>query len=74
MGRPIVPQCQRFPAHSVGPDAAVWATPISARSNGVAIYIGDWAVAQVWVFWIAPIVGAVVGAALYRFVGGTRTT
>jgi aquaporin Z len=39
-----------------------------ARSTGVAIYVGGWAVAQLWLFWIAPIVGAVLGAAVYRFI------
>jgi hypothetical protein len=33
-----------------------------ARSTGVALYVGDWAVAQLWLFWLAPIVGAVLGA------------
>lgn len=40
-----------------------------ARSTGVAIFVGDWAVAQLWLFWLAPIVGAVVGAAIYRMIG-----
>jgi aquaporin Z len=39
-----------------------------ARSTGVAIYVGGWAVAQLWMFWIAPIVGAVMGAAVYGFI------
>jgi aquaporin Z len=37
-----------------------------ARSTGVALYVGDWAVAQLWLFWLAPIVGAVLGALVYR--------
>ena len=41
-----------------------------ARSTGVAVYVGGWAVAQLWLFWLAPIVGAVLGAAAYRFIGG----
>ena len=41
-----------------------------ARSTGVAIFIGDWAVAQLWLFWVAPIVGGVLGATIYRFIGG----
>jgi aquaporin Z len=41
-----------------------------ARSTGVAVYVGGWAVAQLWLFWVAPIVGARLGAAAYRFVGG----
>ena len=40
-----------------------------ARSTGVALFVGDWAVAQLWLFWVAPIVGAVIGAGLYRFIG-----
>jgi aquaporin Z len=42
-----------------------------ARSTGVALYVGDWAIAQLWLFWIAPIVGAALGAALYRFIGAS---
>ncbi|CAM5785331.1 aquaporin Z [Rhizobacter fulvus] len=37
-----------------------------ARSTGVALFVGDWAIAQLWLFWIAPIVGAVLGALVYR--------
>ena len=40
-----------------------------ARSTGVALFVGGWAVQQLWLFWIAPIVGAVLGAAAYRFIG-----
>jgi aquaporin Z len=40
-----------------------------ARSTGVALYVGDWAVAQLWLFWLAPIVGAWLGAMIYRFIG-----
>jgi aquaporin Z len=43
-----------------------------ARSTGVALYVGGWAVAQLWLFWIAPIAGALFGAVVYRLVGGTR--
>jgi len=43
-----------------------------ARSTAVALYVGDWAVGQLWLFWIAPIVGAVIGAAVYRYIGGTK--
>jgi aquaporin Z len=38
-----------------------------ARSLGVAVYVGDWAIAQLWLFWVAPILGAVLGALIYRF-------
>lgn len=40
-----------------------------ARSTGVAVFVGDWAVAQLWLFWLAPIIGAVIGALVYRFIG-----
>jgi aquaporin Z len=40
-----------------------------ARSTGVAIFAGGWALAQLWLFWVAPIVGALLGAAVYRFIG-----
>jgi aquaporin Z len=43
-----------------------------ARSTAVAIFVGDWALAQLWLFWVAPIVGAVIGAAIYRFIGAER--
>ncbi len=39
-----------------------------ARRTGVALYVGDWAVAQLWLFWLAPIVGAVLGAGAYRLI------
>ncbi|KDM90544.1 aquaporin Z [Photobacterium galatheae] len=37
-----------------------------ARSTGVAIYVGGWALAQLWLFWVAPIVGAAIGANIYK--------
>jgi aquaporin Z len=40
-----------------------------ARSTGVAIFQGSWALQQLWLFWVAPIVGAVLGALSYRFFG-----
>lgn len=40
-----------------------------ARSTGVAIFVGDWALYQLWLFWLAPVVGAVLGAVSYRFIG-----
>ena len=40
-----------------------------ARSTGVAVFVGDWAVAQLWLFWLAPIVGGVIGALIYRVIG-----
>jgi aquaporin Z len=43
-----------------------------ARSTGVAVFVGGWAVDQLWLFWLAPIVGAVIGAAIYRFIIGSE--
>lgn len=40
-----------------------------ARSTGVAVFVGDWAVGQLWLFWVAPVAGAVLGAVIYRFIG-----
>lgn len=40
-----------------------------ARSTGVALYVGDWATAQLWLFWIAPIAGAAIGAIIYKVIG-----
>ena len=41
-----------------------------ARSTGVAVFVGGWALAQLWVFWVAPIVGALLGAGVYSVIGG----
>jgi len=43
-----------------------------ARSTGVALFAGDWALGQLWLFWVAPIAGAVLGAAIYRLIGSTK--
>jgi aquaporin Z len=44
-----------------------------ARSTGVALFVGGWAIAQLWLFWLAPIVGGVLGAVIYRFIGRQET-
>ncbi|NML27943.1 aquaporin Z [Zoogloea dura] len=43
-----------------------------ARSTGVAIFAGGWALEQLWLFWLAPIVGAALGALAYRFISDER--
>ena len=43
-----------------------------ARSTGVALFVGDWAVGQLWLFWLAPIVGAVIGATAYRLIADEK--
>ena len=40
-----------------------------ARSTGVALYVGGWAIAQLWLFWVAPMAGAIFGGLIYRFLG-----
>ncbi|MGL4752234.1 MAG: aquaporin Z [Aeromonadaceae bacterium] len=40
-----------------------------ARSTAVALYVGGWAVEQLWLFWLAPMVGALLGAGVYRVIG-----
>ena len=37
-----------------------------ARSTGVALFVGGWAIEQLWLFWVAPIVGALLGGLAYR--------
>jgi aquaporin Z len=41
-----------------------------ARSTGVAVYVGGWAMNQLWLFWLAPITGALVGSWVYKSIGG----
>lgn len=43
-----------------------------ARSTGVALYAGGWAVQQLWLFWVAPIAGGLLGAAVHRFLASPR--
>ena len=39
-----------------------------ARSTGVALFAGGWAVQQLWLFWLAPLVGAALGGVIYKLV------
>jgi aquaporin Z len=43
-----------------------------ARSTGPAVFVGGWALSQLWLFWVAPLLGAVVAGAVYRWVGGDQ--
>jgi aquaporin Z len=43
-----------------------------ARSTGVALIGGGWALQQLWLFWVAPIVGALLGATVYRLIGNSQ--
>jgi aquaporin Z len=40
-----------------------------ARSTGVAVFEGGWALSQLWLFWVAPIVGAALAGIVYRWLG-----
>jgi aquaporin Z len=44
-----------------------------ARSTGVAVLAQGWALSQLWLFWLAPIVGALVGSSIYRAIAGDET-
>ncbi|GEM80019.1 MULTISPECIES: aquaporin Z [Vibrio] len=41
-----------------------------ARSTGVAVFVGDAAISQLWLFWVAPIIGGIIGAIIYKAVAG----
>lgn len=43
-----------------------------ARSTGIAVYVGGWALCQLWLFWVAPIVGGILGGRIYRLIAGTE--
>ena len=43
-----------------------------ARSTGPAVFVGDWALGQLWLFWVAPILGALVAGYLYRWLGSEK--
>ena len=38
-----------------------------ARSTGPALFVGDWALSQLWLFWLAPIIGALIAGTVYRW-------
>jgi aquaporin Z len=49
----------------------VTATSVNpARSTSQALFVGDWALGQLWLFWVAPIVGAILGAVVYKAIAG----
>jgi aquaporin Z len=43
-----------------------------ARSTGVALFGGDWAISQLWLFWVAPVAGALLGSLVYRILGSEK--
>ncbi len=44
-----------------------------ARSTGPALMVGGWAIAQLWMFWVAPLSGAVAGGVIYLWLGNEKT-
>jgi aquaporin Z len=40
-----------------------------ARSTGQALFVGDWAISQLWLFWVAPLIGAVIAGIVWKIVG-----
>ena len=44
-----------------------------ARSTGPALFVGGWALSQLWLFWIAPLLGAALAGVVYRVVSGERS-
>lgn len=43
-----------------------------ARSTGPALFVGGWALAQLWLFWVTPLIGAVLAGVAYRFLAGAE--
>lgn len=43
-----------------------------ARSTGVALFAGGWALAQLWAFWVAPLIGAAIAGVLYPWMASER--
>ncbi|MFB2638636.1 aquaporin Z [Shewanella bicestrii] len=43
-----------------------------ARSTGPALLVGDWAVSQLWIFWVAPILGAILAGVIYRYFNAAK--
>lgn len=52
----------------------VTATSVNpARSTGVAVWAGGWAMTQLWMFWVAPVAGALIGSSIYKAIGGQKS-
>lgn len=43
-----------------------------ARSTGVAVFTGGWALTQLWLFWVMPIIGGAIGAVVYKAIGSSK--
>jgi aquaporin Z len=45
-----------------------------ARSTSQALFVGDWATAQLWLFWVAPIIGAILAGIVYKYLSPEKVT
>ena len=52
----------------LGGIAAAWILVFIAGGTGPAVFVQGWALSQLWLFWVAPLLGGAVGALVYRFV------
>ncbi len=43
-----------------------------ARSTGPALFVGGWAIDQLWLFWVAPLLGALIAGYLYRWLADSK--
>ena len=43
-----------------------------ARSTGPALFVGGWAIQQLWLFWVAPIVGGALAGVVYPIISGDK--
>jgi aquaporin Z len=43
-----------------------------ARSTGPALFVGGWAISQLWLFWVAPVLGAAAAGVAYKAVSGSK--
>ena len=71
---PICPPlsiARRSPARSVAARLDTSVNP--ARSTGPALFVGGWALEQLWLFWVAPIIGAAIGAVVYKVVADEKS-
>jgi aquaporin Z len=44
-----------------------------ARSTGPALFVGGWALSQLWLFWVAPLIGGALGGVIYRWLSDEPT-
>ncbi len=45
-----------------------------ARSTGPALFVGGWAIHQLWLFWLAPLLGGIMGGGLFKYIWGNKNS